>query len=87
MNLVFLGRIGSDAGGWWIGPDGKIHRVPGWNPEAVIDLEHAVNIVRLASQLRAEDVGQRVIETVMPFVQEQMKANLGELGEGSAVLG
>lgn len=76
VNLFFFGHIGSDAGGWWIGPDGVIHVVPGWNPEAVEELERAVNIIRLAGQLRTEGLGQRVVEAVMPFVQEQLGAQV-----------
>ena len=38
MNIYFIGQRGSDAGGWYIGPDGKIHRIPGWNPEAMVEL-------------------------------------------------
>ncbi len=77
MNLFFIGRIGSDAGGWWIGPDGVIHVVPGWNPEAVEELERAVNIIRLAGQLRTAGLGQRVVESVLPFVQKQLGAHTG----------
>ena len=76
MNLFFFGHFGSDAGGWWIGPDGVIHRVPGWSPEAVEELERAVNIIRLAGQLRTEGLGNGVIQAVMPFVQEQLGARV-----------
>ncbi|HKU18857.1 MAG TPA: hypothetical protein VJP80_06315 [Candidatus Saccharimonadales bacterium] len=31
--IVIFGNIGSDAGYWYLGADGKIHHVPGWNPE------------------------------------------------------
>jgi hypothetical protein len=76
VNLFFFGHIGSDAGGWWIGPDGVIHVVPGWNPEAVQELQRAVDIVRLAGQLQTKGLGQRVIESVLPFVQEQLGAQV-----------
>lgn len=31
--IIVFGNIGSDAGYWYLGADGKIHRVPGWNPD------------------------------------------------------
>jgi hypothetical protein len=36
-NIYFIsgGGFGTDAGGWYIGPDGKIHKVPPWNPESI----------------------------------------------------
>ena len=33
--IVIFGDIGSDAGYWYLGSDGKIHHVPGWNPETM----------------------------------------------------
>jgi hypothetical protein len=33
--IVVFGQIGSDAGYWYLGSDGKIHHVPGWNPETM----------------------------------------------------
>lgn len=62
MNLYFIGPgVGSDAGGWYIGPDGKIHRVPGWNPEAIFELTHAVSVIRDAAQLKTEHLSEKVL--------------------------
>ena len=36
MATIILGHIGSDAGYWVIGPDGKMHHVGGWQ---VVDPE------------------------------------------------
>lgn len=33
--IVIFGNVGSDAGYWYLGADGKIHHVPGWNPETL----------------------------------------------------
>ena len=33
--IIIFGNIGSDAGYWYLGADGKIHHVPGWNPETL----------------------------------------------------
>jgi len=37
--VVIFGNIGSDAGYWYLGADGKIHHVPGWNPETRLAFE------------------------------------------------
>ena len=33
--IVIFGNVGSDAGYWYLGADGKIHHVPGWDPETI----------------------------------------------------
>ena len=48
MRIIFIGG-GTDAGGWYIGPDGKIHRILGWGVDSMADLTHAVNILIAAS--------------------------------------
>jgi len=50
--IIFIGSIGSDAGGWYVGADGKIHRIPGWNPEQLVDFSHAVTALRAVSQIK-----------------------------------
>lgn len=62
MNLYFIGPgIGSDAGGWYIGRDGKIHVVPGWNPEAMFDLTRAVSAIRDVAQLKAPGLSDQLL--------------------------
>lgn len=79
MNIYFIG-FGTDAGGWYIGRDGKIHRVPGWNPEAMSDLAHAIGVLREAGQIKAKGVGDAAIKSVMDFAQKELGANLKEGG-------
>ena len=59
MNIYFIGPRGTDAGGWYIGRDGKIHRIPGWNPEAMVELSHAINVIREAGQLKTPGLADR----------------------------
>jgi hypothetical protein len=82
MNIYFIGRFGTDAGGWYIGPDGKIHRIPGWNPEQMADLNHAINILRSAGQLKTPGLADAAIKSVMEFAQKQ----LGEHAKGGVVV-
>ena len=54
--IIFIGPVGSDAGGWYIRPDGKVHRVPGWNPEQMRDLQNAVSALRSLGQMKTVGV-------------------------------
>jgi hypothetical protein len=72
--IVFIG--GTDAGGWYIGADGKIHRFPGWNPEQMFDVAHALDALREVSQIKSKGVADRVIATVGEFVKGQLGEHL-----------
>lgn len=86
MNIYFIGPgVGTDAPGWYIGPDGKIHRVPGWNPEAMLDLARAVSIIRQAGQLKTPGLADATIKGVMDFAQKQIAENMK--GGGVLVVG
>jgi len=76
--LVFLGPIGSDAGGWFIGPDGKIHRFPGWNPEQLRDVSHALRGLRELSQIKTPGVAERAASLLMDTIRKEMEGHLTE---------
>lgn len=77
MNIYFIGSgVFTDAGGWYIGPDGKIHRVPGWNPEAMVDLAHALNIIGEAGRLKTPGLAESTLKGVMGFAQKELEANV-----------
>ena len=80
MNVYFIGKIGTDAGGWYIGSDGKIHRIPGWNPEAMTDLGRALTVLREASQIKSKGVGERAIKSVLDFAQKELGAYVKDGG-------
>jgi hypothetical protein len=80
MHIYFMGHVGSDAGGWWIGPDGKIHRIPGWNPEAMVELSHAINVIREAGQLKTPGLAEAAIKSVMDFAQKELGQHVKEGG-------
>lgn len=77
MNIHFFG---SDAGGWYIGPDGKLHHFEGWRPEAMAELSHAVRVLREASQLKTPGLGEAAIKSVLDFVQKDLGAHLKDGG-------
>jgi hypothetical protein len=83
MYRIIIGRIGSDAGYWYIGPDGKLHHVPGWDPEGLAELGAAVNIMREATRLKAPGLAEAAIKSVMDFTQKELASHLKQ-GQGSA---
>lgn len=78
MKIYFIGGAFTDAGGWWIGSDGKIHRIPGWNPEAMVEVSHAINVIREAGQLKTPGLAEATIQDVLDFVQKELAANVKE---------
>jgi hypothetical protein len=78
MRLFFFGGFGTDAGGWYIGADGKIHKVPGWNPEQVVELARLVSVLREAAQLKSPGLAEQLTAVVMPLVQKELGGVLRE---------
>jgi len=84
--IIIIGRIGSDAGYSYIGSDGKIHHVPGWNPEAMLEFDAALATVRSASQLKAPGVAEGVLKSVLPYLQSQVNTYFKGAGEGGVLV-
>lgn len=79
-NIYFIGQFGSDAGGWYIGSDGKIHRVPGWNPEAMSDLASAVSIIRYTNLVKNAGFSSQIMKEVVGFAQKQLGEHIKDGG-------
>jgi len=80
MNIIVLGHIGSDAGYWVIGQDGKVHHVGGWAPERLAEVHSALNIIREATQLKTPGLAEAAIKSVVGFAQKELQANIKEGG-------
>ncbi len=80
QNIYFIGQFGNDAGGWYIGADGKIHRVPGWNPDAMAELGAAVNIIRYTNLIKNATFGPQVMKEAVGFAQKQFATYVKEGG-------
>jgi hypothetical protein len=78
MNIYM--QIGTDAGYVYIGRDGKIHRVPGWSPEAISSVTNAINVLRSAAQIKEPAVQEAAIKAVMSHVQEQVGQHMKDGG-------
>jgi len=87
MAFIIIGHIGSDAGYVYFGPDGKFHRVPGWQVEEMSDLRNAVTALQAAAQIRETGVAESVTKAVMPFVERALAKNLkGEAAEKGIII-
>src|SRR5438128_2344103 len=56
--LVLFG--GGDAGGIYIGPDGKVHRIPPWNPEILAQLKAVKALTAAAAVVRDAALGKQI---------------------------
>jgi hypothetical protein len=87
MATIILGHIGSDAGYWLIGPDGKMHHVGGWQIEEMTDLKNAVNALRDAVQIREPGVAEAITKAIVPFVEQALTKNLkGDVAEKGIIV-
>lgn len=84
--IIILGRIGSDAGYWYIGSDGKVHHVPGWNPEAMAEFEAAISVMRDATRFKAPGLAEAVVNSVLPFAQKEIRTYFKGAGEGGVLV-
>lgn len=79
-NIYFIGQFGTDAGGWYIGADRKIHRIPGWNPEQMVEFAAAVNIIRHANLIKDTKFNSLIMKEVVGFAQKQLGEYVKEGG-------
>ena len=80
--------IFADGGGIWIGPDGKIHIIPPWNPDekyarAVHEVLVAVSGVSAATTIQQAGIWQQAVKAAVETLTSQV-ANLGGLAQGKA---
>jgi hypothetical protein len=88
MVAVIVGHIGSDAGYWYFGADGKLHHVGGWQAEEMADLRNAVSALQDAIQIREPGVAEGVAKAVMPLVERALSKNIqGEAEKGIIIVG
>lgn len=87
MATIILGHIGSDAGYWVIGADGKLHHVGGWQVEEMTDLKNAINALQDAVQIREPGVAEAITKAVVPFVERALTKNIkGEVAEKGIII-
>ena len=69
--------IGSDAGWWYIGADGKVHWHPGWEVENFKEFNAAVNVLNKAVQLKSPG-SERVIQGAIEIIQKELSSTIKE---------
>ena len=79
MRIVF-GHIGSDAGYWYIGADGKIHKVPGWAPDMMAEVSRAAVVLGEAAQLKTARLGDATIKSMSDFITGEFNKNFKDGG-------
>lgn len=72
QRIIIIGG-GTDAPGIAINlHTGKVEKIPGWNPEVMLDLNHAVNVIRHAAQLKTPGLAEKASQSVAQFVQREL---------------
>jgi hypothetical protein len=89
MQVSFLIIGGTDAGGIRIVPDGhggyKIVKVPGWNPEQMVELGHLIDVVSAAGRLKHPEVSQAILKAAGKLITSEITPGL-EQGAGEQVV-
>ena len=75
---------GGDAGGIYIGTDGKVHRIPPWNPEILVQLRAVKSLTAAVTQIHdtglAKEVStlsERLSKNVIPQAAKVAGVSLG----------
>ena len=80
-NLYFIGPgVVTDGGGWYIGADGKIHPVPGWEARATLELSRAITVLGIAAQLKTPGLADTTIRGLMAFTQKEIAQHVPQGG-------
>ncbi|HEY3947588.1 hypothetical protein [Phenylobacterium sp.] len=65
-------QIVSDGHGGWV-----LKRVPGWNPEAMAELAHGLEVISAGSRLKTSGLAEQVINSVSGLVEQQLGEHVG----------
>ena len=53
--MVMSPGVFTDAGGWYIGADGKLHRIPPWNPDSFVLSRLADALATVKGQVKVQN--------------------------------
>ena len=76
--IIFIGPSGSDAGGVYIGKDGKVHRFPGWAPDQLREVSHALAALRSITQIKAGGIAEHIGAQLREVIQKELGGHLQE---------
>jgi len=87
--IIIIGG-GTDAPGYKLVPDGhggyKVVPVPGWNPEAMLELSAALSILQQASRLKQPDASKGVMAAVSKIAQSGLTHLAGDQAGGTTIV-
>jgi len=86
MNYIVLGQIGSDAGYWYLGPDGKWHHVGGWGVDKLVDVSRALDILSQVAKMKTPGIAETVTRGLNEFVTKELTGHLGDRLKGGGVV-
>lgn len=70
--VMVFGNVGNDGGYWYLGADGKIHHVPGWNPETLKAFETILSASKiLKANLKQVNVEHNVVDQINNTFQKK----------------
>jgi len=87
--IIIIGG-GTDAPGVKLVPDGhggyKVVPVPGWNPEAMLELSAAVSILQQATRLKQPEASKGVMAAVSKIASSDLTHLAGDQAAGATVV-
>ena len=86
MKFIVFGQIGSDAGYWYLGPDGKWHHVGGWGVDKFVDVNRALDILSQVAKLKTPRLADTVTKELTEFVNKELAGHLGDKLTGGGVV-
>jgi hypothetical protein len=85
MNLIVIGRVGSDAG-YWTFENGRWVHHGGWGIEQLADVTRAMTILSEAARLKTPGLADLASKGLGEFVQKELDAHLGARLKGGGVV-
>src|SRR4030095_1885465 len=79
--LILFG--GGDGGGFWIGPDGKLHRIPPYDPGLTAELKAANYLLKASTRITDEKRGREVL-SIAEALTTSAVPHIGKAAGGAA---
>ena len=84
VGVVFVLFGGGDAGGFYIGSDGKIHKIPPYDPGVLREVELGATMLSRAEKVRDKNLRgelERLGESLISANTAQLQKPLQKLGQ------
>ena len=85
--VLFVVGGGTDAPGFKIVPDGhggyKVVPVPGWNPEQMIELSAALQVISAATRMKHPEVSRGILNSATKLAATELGGIVGKEAGGA----